>query len=437
MPPILLQPAALADARAQRPGHALLLDAEPGALNVLAVGPPADLAAHPAAAGALRLDLPGRLLIPGLVNAHAHLDLTAIGPFPYDPDAGFHAWLETVTRKRETLAPDLAGSIADGVHRSVRGGVVAIGDIAGSDLALSVQSLRDSPLHGVAFVELFGLGERQSAALGRIASVADAFDPGARVRVGLQPHAPYSAGLALYGASALHARERGVPVSTHLAESAAERRLMTRGDGPMKDLLESFGLWTPEAAESFGGDASAIRRLADELPGARWVLAHVNDCDDEDLALLAASDATVAYCPRSTAYFRHDRDLGPHRFQDMLAAGVNVALGTDSIINLPPEEADRLSPLDDARFLHRTTGATDELLAMLTTNGARALSLDESLFLLEPGPLAGLVAVDLADAADDPWPRALESDAPPETLFPALPGETRPAVLRRAAGARA
>jgi cytosine/adenosine deaminase-related metal-dependent hydrolase len=428
VPRLVLLPDAIADAQGTRPGHALLLDLDGRALTVLGAGP----REHVSAPDAATVRLPDRLLIPGLVNAHAHLDLTALGPTPYDRDAGFHAWLDHVRAARETL--DAPASVAEGVRRSLGGGVVALADIAGSDLTASIQLLRDSPLDAVVFAELFGLGERQSAALTRVASIADAFDPDARVRLGLQPHAPYSAGPTVYAAVALHARERGLPVSTHLAESRAERTLVAAAEGPLRGLLESLGLWTPEAAAHFGRHPSPVRALADDLPGAGWILAHVNDCADEDLPLLAEAGATVAYCPRASAYFHHPEDLGPHRFRDMLDAGVNVALGTDSVLNLPPDQADRLSPLDDARLLHRTTGAGDVLLPMLTTRGARALRLDEARFRFDPGPLAGLVAIDLSgtDPALDPWTRALRSDAPPEPLFPA-PTRDAPAALQRLA----
>ena len=226
--------------------------------------------------------------------------------------------------------------------------------------------------------------------------------------MGVQPHAPYSAGPDLYRA----ALASGLPLSTHLAESMAERELLTRGTGPMRAFLESIGVWSDEVAARFGAARTSVDFLREFVgSGEAIVLAHVNDADDADLELLARSRCSVVYCPRSHEYFGNDVELGPHRYREMLASGINVALGTDSIINVPEEESHRLSTLDEMRLLWERDGTDPQtLLRMATVNGARALGLNESLFDFSAGEIAGVAAVDVrgTDPTLDPLTRVME-----------------------------
>jgi 5-methylthioadenosine/S-adenosylhomocysteine deaminase len=243
------------------------------------------------------------------------------------------------------------------------------------------------------------------------------------VRLGLSPHAPYSAGPAVFLAAAA---EAGVPLSTHLAESEDERRVVCAGSGPMCEFFRSLGAWDDVAASHFVGHASPVQMAMPWLVRAPWVLAHVNDCSDDDMKALASTNCSVAYCPRSSDYFEHHTAFGPHRYREMLAAGINVALGTDSVLNLPVgPTSERLSTLDEIRFLFRRDGTDPALLVrMATTHGARALGLDASRFAVRPGPVAGLVAVpvDPATRGLAPAERVVRSDDAPILLWPAGPG---------------
>jgi cytosine/adenosine deaminase-related metal-dependent hydrolase len=304
-----------------------------------------------------------------------------------------------------------------------RGGVAAVGDIAGASQTGPVEALRRSGIEGVAFVEAFGMGARQAAAVRFFESLAGGEVPleAGGVRLGLQPHAPYSAGLDVYRAAARLRRERGIPIATHLAESMAERELVRDANGPLRPFLEAMGVWDGTYLEQIGRGKRPVEHLADVLGEAPWLVVHVNDCTSGEVELLAGAGAHVVYCPRASAYFAHERELGPHRYREMLEAGINVALGTDSIVCLPPGEADRLSTLDEMRVLHRRDGTDPStLLAMATTNGARALGMDESRFTLARGPLVGLIAVDVSGTSDDmePAARILETDAMPEWVWP-------------------
>ncbi len=372
----------------------------PGAGAGVGVG----MDAHPEAAGAAILRLPDAVLAPALVNAHTHLDLTHIGPRPFDPASGFTGWARMILAGRRTEEAAVRESVRMGVERSLAGGVMAVGDIAGIESLAALEALRDSALAGVSYLEFFGIGERQEEAAGRMRAAlarAAAGDAGSRIRAGLQPHATYSAGLRLYAAAADEHNRSGAPLCTHLGELAEERRFIARGDGPMRDFLEELGAWGHASMAEVGHGRTPVAHMAGVLACAPFLLAHVNDATNEDLEVLARTRATVAYCPRCHEYFRHPEDLGPHRYREMLDRGVNVALGTDSIVNLPEGAgSERITPLDDARLLFRRDGFPPRrLLEMITTAGARALGLPEEEFLFTPGPLLGVAAIEVSRAS--------------------------------------
>ncbi len=399
-------------------GVSLLVESAPGtgpfAARALAVGSAAAIDAHEAARapGLIRLSRPGAVVIPGMVNAHTHLDLTHIGPRPHDSAAGFVPWIEMIRRNRQGTPDEIRSSIVRGAELSLRAGVVAVGDIAGAvegraSLA-GYDALAATPLMGVSFMEFFALGkgeERGLAALAEAIGLAEQrglLDPPLpRLQLGFQPHAPYSVSPTAFLAAERLIKARG-RMCTHLAESVEERMLITRAAGPLRRMLEEFGLWTESLEAVFGHQVTPVEHVRECALNRVPLYAHVNDASDQDLGLLKRSGATVAYCPRASAYFGAERHFGPHRYREMLARGIRVALGTDSIVNLPPEAAERgISILDEMRFLHRRDGTDSKtLLAMGTVNGARALGLDTDAFGIREGSITeGLVCVPVRGGA--------------------------------------
>jgi cytosine/adenosine deaminase-related metal-dependent hydrolase len=403
--------------------------------RVLAIGTPSKIDAHPASARAITHDLSRHLLVPGLVNAHTHLDLTHIGPRSHDPAAGFLPWVDMVRRERRTDAEGIGASVREGIALSLRGGTVAVGDIAGSPRgAMTLTPWRElvaSGLLGTSFLEFFGIGRTMPKARAEIeaflasAEWREAQKQGRAIGVtpGLQPHAPYSVDRRLYQWIAEHARAESIPLATHLGETTGERRFVRDGDGPNLDFLRSLGIWDESIAGEIGLGSSPIAHLDRALVTHPMLAAHVHDASDADIEILARAGTSVAYCPRAAEYFASPSHFGPHRYDVMIRSGLNVCLGTDSILNLPARDVERrgISILDEMRLLSRRDGAPPAtLLSMGTVNGAKAIGLDPASFLFKEGAtLAGLVAIEIGSAlsGERALEQALRSDAKPELLF--------------------
>ncbi|MBM4108226.1 MAG: amidohydrolase family protein [Phycisphaerae bacterium] len=414
----------VAGAGEARPADALLLELT-GArrdrdrivarrVRVLAVGSAAEVDRHPAAGGAARLDLLGHVLLPGLVNAHAHLDLTHVGPRPFDAAAGFVGWIRMVRSARLADGGAIRASVARGVDLALAGGVVAVGDVAGAvggPRLEAWEALAASPLVGVSYLEFFAIGTREEPGIQAteraIAEAGERTRGG--VRLGLQPHAPYTVSPAGLAWAMDTAARLALPLSIHLAESPEEHRVVAAGDGPFRRFLEDAGIWSPALDGAFGASATPVAHLArawaDSPRPPALAAVHVNDASERDLEALAGLSErlglVVVYCPRASEYFRHVERFGPHPYRRLMAAGVPVALGTDSAINLPPGSTDgatgRISTLDEMRLLRRRDGtAPDVLLAMATTTAARALGLPPEEFELTAGAEPrGIVAVEV------------------------------------------
>lgn len=437
------------------PGAAWLRDTGPfatwprGELRLLAIGPAATIDQQASTQPVERFALPGHALLPAFANAHTHLDLTNIGPQPFDPAAGFTGFARTVRAGRPQEPEAVAAAVTAGAVRSLRGGVVAVGDIAGatggSINTAAALALARSPLFGITFLEFFAIGARAPLRRQQVEQVLDQAVGGigsSRLEVGLQPHAPYSVDRESYRWALNEAQRRQIRLCTHLAESQDEMELFEHGRGPQRELLEELGLWSSQVAADFGAGVSPVQHLAEILTTARsrevrFGAVHLNHVSDRDISGLAfqpaqrPGDAGVSaiYCPRSSAYF-HDCDYyRPHRWCDLRAKHVPVVLGTDSVINLPATQGDRLSTLDEARLIWRQGGAdAGSLLAMATCDAAEFLGLRAGAFGLLPaesgGPtreardLAGLCALPLrSPAGPRGWQRAvLESEECPELL---------------------
>lgn len=353
--------------------------------QIVHAGPP-DLVGCPP--GAEVIECPDRLILPGLVNAHAHLDLTAIGPTPYGGD--FIEWIEFVRDARPSGPEAVAASVRLGIEKSIAGGTAIIGDIAGVGSTVPLEVLRaDGRLRGLSFVEVFGLGANQQQAIDAMERWCDDYPcaPDERVQLSLQPHAPYSAGPEVYQAAARLCASRGMAPSTHLAETEAEIEFARSATGPFADFLRHIGKWDDSIKPLGDHPIEALFEILREP--ANWIVAHVNYSDLCRTSRLGLTRAAVVHCPRATAYFGHPTQ----HYREVMSCGVRLALGTDSIINL--DTSIRISVLDEMSLLHRrdNTGPA-YLLHLATLGGAEALGIDHQLVTLQPGPCAGLISIE-------------------------------------------
>lgn len=372
--PILIRASAVIDAAGTScaPG-AVLVDEG----RVVAAGDPAAIGMPD---GVLVQDCPDAVLVPGLVNAHTHLDLTLVGPRPYS--GSFTDWISLVRAERPVDDGAIADAVRAGIELSAAGGTAALGDIAGVGSLIPGGVMDDAGVRGVSYVEFFGIGDRAAAAVEAIEALVAAPPAWSTVRFGLQPHAPYSCADSVFRAAAAQA----LPVATHLAETVAEMEFLAAGTGQFAAMLESFGI---SDALGAGSGSEPVRDVAALLdgPGPRLAV-HLNHATEADAAALRASGVSVVVCPRASRYFGEPG--GPHPLRVLHDAGVNVALGTDSIIG--QDRHDRMSVLDEIPLVDVDAMTALELV---TVNGAVALGLDSRDFTFARGAACSVLALEL------------------------------------------
>jgi aminodeoxyfutalosine deaminase len=334
------------------------------------------------------VDLGRAALLPGLVNAHTHLELSALrGQVP--PAARMSDWVRTLLLRR-SVERDEAASVRGALAEARASGTVLVGDI--SNTLVSLDPLVASGLRAVVFRELIGF--RPDGVLretGAMRAVLDRASPSARVRLCLAAHAPYSVAPALFEAIA-DARPPGAPLSMHLAESAEEIELLASGGGPFRALLEDFGVWDPAWAAPACRPVEYLDRFG--LIDESTLVVHGVHLQAKELRRLAAVGATLVTCPRSNAW----TGAGAPPVGRFYASGVRVAVGTDSLASAP--DLNVFAELAVLRRLAPEVPAA-RLLDSATRQGARALGFGAELGTLEPGRTAEVLAVALPAAVKD------------------------------------
>jgi len=344
------------------------------------------------ATGAVRtVTLGNAALMPGLVNAHSHLELTLLRGFLEGLD--FREWLRTLTTVRRDLMSDdvLLDASRAGIREALRNGITCLADTTDSGAPLI--AMREYGVRGVGYLEVFGPDPAQCA--GAIAQLearvlAARTQDTALVRVGVSPHAPYTVSRDLFAATAALSRRESLPMAVHVAESPAEMLFVRDGEGPFADRLRAREIAVaPQAASPIA--------LLDEagVLAAQPLLIHVIQADDRDMQRIADAGASIVHCPISNAKLGH----GIAPLDRMLAYGIRTGLGTDSVAS-----NDRMDVLGEARqatlFCSLRAGTPDALgahdaLALATRGGAEALGLGSRVGTLDVGKDADLAAFPL------------------------------------------
>jgi cytosine/adenosine deaminase-related metal-dependent hydrolase len=369
--------------------------------EILAVGALDDICAQ--FPSAMLRDFGEAAILPGLINTHSHLELTAFRGRLEEPR--FQRWVaELIRLKRERLNDeDLLVNARLGCVEAIRAGVTTLADTA--DAAAPFEAVLESGQRAVIFQECFGpaagqAGESVAALRAKVGDYLDRiaeFGVGSRLKIGVSPHAPYSVSAELYREVVKLAREENLDVAIHAAESRDEAKLLGDGTGAFAESLTARGItFTPPGCST----VEYLDRLG--VLELKPLLIHCVGVDGADIELLARTAARVAHCPKSNAKLGH----GVAPLKALLDAGVSVGLGTDSVAS--NNTCDLIEEARFAALLHRAAHrdasllSPDDLLRMMTLDGARCLGLERQCGSLEAGKEADLVVINLARAHASP-----------------------------------
>jgi cytosine/adenosine deaminase-related metal-dependent hydrolase len=345
--------------------------------------------------GSREVDLGDVVVLPGLVNAHTHLELSYLRE-EIAPASRFVSWvrhlIDARRRQPDPKAPEILDAIDRAVAESVAYGTAIVGDI--SNTLVTFEPLTRSELAAVLFYELirFKTDDPQRV-VEQARGELDALSPTERVRVSLAAHAPYSvAPLVLRAIRQDIERDPFAPCSIHLSESVEEMEFIRTGGGPWRALLEELGSWDPAWVPPGGTPVEFLE--ASGFLDARVLAVHGVQMTPADLSRLAARGTTVVTCPRSNGH----TGAGAPPLVDFYDSGVAVAVGTDSLASAP--DLNVFAELATMRALAPSVPAAT-LIESATRIGARALGFDGDYGTIEPGKVARLLTVALPSATID------------------------------------
>jgi aminodeoxyfutalosine deaminase len=328
-------------------------------------------------------------LLPALVNAHCHLEFSALrGKIP--PQPGLGAWLGAAMAGFAGLSQeDILQGVKRGLAELWRCGTVLVAEVSNSGLSLPL--LDASPLEFHYFFECLGLHLRQAGALENDFAVFDAEPACSLANFSAAAHAPYSVSEALFASVKQWNRSHGRPTSVHLAESLEEIQFLREGRGFFQELLQRLGRWRPDYQPPGCTPAAYLDRLG--FLGPDTLAAHGVWLNEPDLELLARRRAWVVLCPRSN---RHT-GAGFPNLPALRRAGVRLALGTDSLAG-----NENFNLFQEMLLLHEGYPETplSELLDLGSINGARALGRDQDFGSLAPGKKAALLFIPVQGEGD-------------------------------------
>jgi cytosine/adenosine deaminase-related metal-dependent hydrolase len=349
-------------------------------------------------------------IVPGFVNAHTHLEYANYAGFgdgmPFGP------WIRTHIARKGRLRPEDMLAVARlGALESLRSGVTTIADYSFAGAAVAAAA--GAGLRGIVYLEVFAVEPADAEEQWQEKRALVEETP--LVRIGISPHAPYTCSLDTYR----FCLSLGVPVGTHLAESANETEWLLHGTGRLKEIAP---LLVPPPGKR------PVEAL-DPVLCPELLCAHCVDLDDGEIRLLAARDVPIAHCPRSNALL----GCGVAPLTGLRAAGARVGLGTDSPASTPSLDLfeELRAAVYAARARERSADAlgASEALALATIDSARALRLDAEVGTLTAGKRADLTVVSLAGSpyhpVEDPAAAVVFGGSPDRVLETIVDGQTR------------
>lgn len=369
--------------------------------RIVAVGTMPDL--HWVTDGPI-IDLGDQVLMPGLINAHCHLDYTMMRG-AISPPKSFSAWVQRINALKRSLdTTDYLGAIQRGFAKLRKWGTTSVCNIeAFPELMVH---LGRSPLRTWWFYEMIDIRHRVTTddvvagALAFFQHRANSLDT-----FGLSPHAPYTASLDLYHLANACASSFTMPLTTHVAESAEEFAMFRHAAGSLYDFMKSI----QRPMEDCGQAPPFAHLWRSGAVDANWLLVHMNTLTEDDFLLLAeqprGGGPHIVHCPGSHRYFSHP----PFPYRRLHDLSVNICLGTDSLAS-----TDSLSLFHEMRLLRETQPwlQPEQILRTITVNPARALRRRGQLGRIAPGALADLIAVPVSATLGNVYEEIIEHTAP-------------------------
>jgi cytosine/adenosine deaminase-related metal-dependent hydrolase len=352
--------------------------------SIVAVGKPGDLTWMD---DGPVVDLGEVVLLPGLINAHCHLDYTMMR-YAISPPKSFTAWVQRINALKRSLdSDDYLSAIERGFRELRRWGTTTVCNIEAFPELMP--RMPEPPIRTWWFYEMIDIRHRITTD-DVVAGALSFFHgrPDSLSRFGLSPHAPYTASRPLFDLANACAGTMTMLLTTHVAESAEESAMFRERAGPLFEFMESLG--RPMADCGKGSSFGMLWKSG--AINSHWLLAHMNDLTEDDFALLAnmpkGSAPHIVHCPGSHGYFDHP----PFEFKRLQGLGVNISIGTDSLAS-----TNSLSLFDELRRLESNEPwlSPEELLRTVTVNPARALRRHGRLGRIGPGALADLIALPL------------------------------------------
>ena len=325
------------------------------------------------------VDLGEQVLLPGLINAHCHLDYTCLrGTIPRQKS--FTDWIREINAAKATLSPaDYARSINEGFAEAKRLGTTTIANLtAFPELVSQIKA----PIRTWWFAELIDV--RDPSRANQIVDLA-VQNLKSQEHWGLAPHAPFTASADLYRRCNEIADRDDISLTTHLAESREEMSIFREGRGSLYEFLKDIGR---DMSDSGGRTPVGWWRA---IEGNRpYLLVHMNELSNDDLNDLkkSARKDSIVHCPRSHSYFGHS----PFQFPRLCELGFNICLGTDSLAS-----NDDLSLFAEMRAFQKKFpgGSPEEILEMVTVKPAHALRQENALGKIRAGFIADIIALPL------------------------------------------
>jgi len=356
--------------------------------KILAIGSWKDLLREHSAAE--QEDLGDVILMPGLINAHCHLDYTMMRGALFGRGS-FAEWIQRLNAMRRSLEQrDYLNAIAAGLKELHQWGCTTVFNIESFPELLPL--LPESPIRAWWFLEVMDVRSRLQSAEALAGAIYFLEKAGeGKGEFGISPHAPYTVSRKLYELVSTYALNYKLPLCTHLAESEEEMLMFAKGEGPLYEFLRSIG----RPMDDCLGMTPVQTVLQSELVPKGSILVHMNQLVSKDRELLkqTAGHYPVVHCPRTHAFF----DRPPFDLNFFRESGIPLLLGTDSLASNQD-----LNMFAEMRALSDSFPWLDpsEILPMATTTPASAIGRAGRLGEFSPGALADFIAI------PDPAPNA-------------------------------